>query len=317
MKRTVMVVVLALAATASASDRKPTPKAEKTPEAKVDEKPDVASDGAGSDAEQPLPPHIEGPKLVDLGNDLEIDLPTGAILFERDVVRQLAEKQGAPTEGLVAWIGRRDADWQIVIHYNDAGYITDSDADQLDADELLAAFREGTALHNEKRKQLGVPELFIDGWSERPRYERTAHHLVWGVNVHNTDGPAINYFTRILGRRGFASVNLIDDAAKIESSKRAAAPLLGAIRFRPGARYADHQSSDKDSDMSLRNLVLGGTGVAIAAKTGLLMKILLVLKKGILLVVIGIGGFFRWLFRRKRHDETPPAPPEPPAPAPT
>jgi hypothetical protein len=48
--------------------------------------------------------------------------------------------------------------------------------------------------------------------------------------------------------------------------------------------------------------VLGGAGVAVAAKLGLFAKLLgflFALKKGLILVVLAIGGFFRRLLRRK------------------
>jgi uncharacterized membrane-anchored protein len=276
--------------------------------------------GSADDAEAQLPAHILGPKLVDLGGGNEIDLPANTILFERDVAREMLKKGGDSGENVEAIVVRPGADWSVVIQYDDAGYVSDSDADKLDADDLFASFKSGNEEQNARRKEMGISPLVLDGWSEKPQYDILTHQLNWGLKAHADTGPIINFFTRVLGRNGFMSVNLIDSPDRIEASKRDAADVIGATRFKQGMRYQDHASGDKDSGIGLRGLVLGGTGVAIAAKTGLLLKLLLILKKGIIVIFAAVGGFFRWLFGKKKKPaevvvaETPPTPPQDPPP---
>ena len=128
----------------------------------------------------------------------------------------------------------------------------------------------------------------------------------------------MNFFTRLLGREGFLSVNLIDDPAKIEASKAQALSVLTAVHFASGSRYEDHATSDKSSGMGLKALMLGGAGLLVAKKTGILIAILLALKKALIVVVAAIGGFFKWLFRRKSSTRTTPITPSetPPSDAP-
>jgi len=47
-------------------------------------------------------------------------------------------------------------------------------------------------------------------------------------------------------------------------------------------------SSDKSSGIGLRGLVLGDAGVAVPSKLGLIAKLLLVFKKGFILIFAGI-----------------------------
>ncbi len=277
--------------------------------------------GSGAPAEQ-LPEHITGPKTVDLGNDAQIDLPEGMILFEAPVAKKLVESGGGTGDHVVAAIARPGQSWGVIVEYDGIGYVDDSDAKDLDAGELLKSYQEGTAEQNTRRKQLGVPELFIDGWSEMPRYEAGVHHLVWGLKAHDTTGPVINFFTRVLGRNGYLSINLIDAPDAIEKSKVDAMAVLTSTTFKAGARYTDHKSGDKDSGIGLKALVLGGAGIAVvkAAKAGLIIKLLLVFKKGFILVIAGIAAFFRKIFGRKKKmsldiDGTPPMDP-PSAPPP-
>ena len=319
----VCVVCAVSAAHADKAKSKPAPKPAPTPVVE-----DIGSAGSAQAPADDMPAHIEGPKLVDLGNGTEIDLPANTILFERDVARDMLKKaDGNDAENVEALIVRPGTDWAVIVEYEGAGYVSDGDADDLDADELFDAYKKGNDDQNARRKTLGIGPLILDGWSEKPRYDVLTHQLHWGLKGHSDQGPVINFFTRVLGRNGFMSVNLIDTPDRIEQSKQDTANVVGATRFKQGMRYQDHASGDKDSGIGLKGLVLGGTGVAIAAKTGLLLKLLLILKKAFIVIVAAVGGFFRWLFGKKKKDQAlvvtepvpptsppqDPPPPEPPA----
>lgn len=259
-----------------------------------------------AEIEAQMPAHINGPKLVDLGNNIVVDLPAGMVLFEKAEATAMLEKGGDHSENVNAVVLKVDADWAIVIQYDDVGYVTDKDADQLDPSQLFSQYEEGNKSQNERRKAMGIGELFLDGWSEMPKYDKAAHHLVWGLKAHTDTGQIVNYFRRILGRSGYMSVNLIDAPERLEASKLATAALVGGTKFKAGSAYEDHKSEDKSSGMGLRALVLGGTGLVAlkVAKTGLIIKLLLIFKKGFIVVFAAIGGFFRWLFGKKNKDET-------------
>jgi uncharacterized membrane-anchored protein len=254
--------------------------------------------------EASLPPHLNGPKLVDLGHNIEVDLPAGMLLLERTAAQEMLKAGGSQGDDVLAIVGKVDADWMVVIEYSDVGYVTDTDADKLDANDLFAQYQAGTKQQNERRKSLGVPELVLDGWSELPGYRKQHHQLVWGLKGHTTEGPVINYFTRLLGRNGYLSVNLIDAPERIEQSKIEAAAVLTGVRYQTGFKYEDHVAGDKSSGIGLRALVLGGTGIAVlkAAMAGFIIKLLLVFKKGFLGIGAAIAGFFKWLLGRKNKD---------------
>lgn len=315
---TVCLVVVGVSGAAVAGKDKAAPP---KPEAAAAEAPDpkaASANEASPDADkEPTIPHIVGPKHVELGHNASIDLPEGMILIERKAAQELMRQGGNSAEAVVALIAPRaeGPTWHVVIEAEDVGYVDDDDANDIDASDMLDEFKKGTIEQNKLRKEKGVPELFVDRWSEPPRYERAQHHLVWGLAVHDSDGPAVNFFTRLLGREGYLSVDLIDDPGKIESSKGQALSVLTAVHFAAGSRYEDHASSDKSSGMGLKALMLGGAGLLIAKKTGLLVVILLGLKKGLIVVVAAIGGFFKWLFRRKSStsSETPPSDGPPPS----
>ena len=295
----VVLVVLAVSSVAMAANEKAPPDGAKPKDAAEAPEEDGLARFLAS------VPHLVGPKPVSLGHNAQLDLPAGMNLLEQTQAQELMRKMGNDTEGVVAVIlppVGSTSTWLVVIGASDVGYVDDDDADELDAAEMLEQFKQGTLEQNKKRVAMNIPELFIDGWSERPHYEPATHHLVWGLNAHDTESKVVNYFTRFLGRMGYMSVNLIDDPATIEASKAQALSVLTALHFDNGWRYEDHVSSDRDSGIGLKALVLGGAGVVIAKKTGILVAVLLFLKKGIVVVVVAIGGFFRWLFRRKKDE---------------
>jgi uncharacterized membrane-anchored protein len=315
----IATVIMGLPAVAAAEAKQPAKPPAKTAGGAKAEKPDPASsadaakpddadakaEGSGAEPEQTMPAHLVGPKHVELGSNASIDLPDGMIMYERAVAQELLRKGGEPADNIVAIVFKPESDWHVSIGYADSGYIDDSDADDLDAKELLDSYKKGTEEQNKVRKSLGRAELIIDSWSEAPRYEKQVHHLAWGINAHAVDGKVINFITRILGRNGFISVTLVDEPDRIEASKKEALPIVAGTRFNAGATYADHASSDRSSGIGLRGLVLGGAGVAVASKLGLFAKLLLVFKKGIILLVAGIAALFRVIFRRKKATPDP------------
>ena len=315
------VLVLALVSGAAADNGKAPRKKAKA--AKVAPPAPVEPAPAEAVADEPpvdLPDHVVGPKLVDLGHGAEIELPAGMLLFERTVAQELMRKAGNDATSVVAAIlPAGEGTWMVVIEADDVGYVSDDDADDLDASAMLEQYKLGTIEQNKTRTSMGILELYIDGWSEPPRYERLKRHLVWGLNAHDSEGKTVNFFTRFLGRNGYLSVNLIDDPATIEAAKIEALSILTATRYKPGSRYDDHVDGDKDSGIGLKALILGGTGLAVAKKGGILIAIVLFFKKGFIFVIAGLGGLFRWLTgKKKKHaasiDPTPPAPPpDPPA----
>lgn len=279
--------------------------AAKAKQAPPPEEPATGSADGSAAMEDPFDnlPRIVGPKLISLGHQAEIDLPAGMTLFEADAAKTLVRKGGSSGEGVVAAIVPPVGTWVVLIEADDAGYVTDSDADELDANSMLESFKQGTIAQNVRRREMKIPELFVDGWTNPPKYEKAKHHLIWGLDLHDSDGKIINFFTRFLGRNGYLSVNLIDSPENIEQSKVQALTVLQAVRFQNGARYEDHADGDKSSGLGLKALVIGGGAVLVAKKTGLLVVLLLALKKGFIVVIAAIGGFFKWITGRKKKEE--------------
>jgi uncharacterized membrane-anchored protein len=262
---------------------------------------------------------IDGPSKVELGHDLVLDLPAGFLYLDPPQAKKLMEKNGNFwNDNLLGVVAKGDADWLITIRYTEEGYVKDDEAAKLNADDLLKQIRDGTEEANEERAKRGFKPFHVAGWSEPPRYEAKHHHMVWGTRLKHDETPndTVNFNTRVLGRRGFVAINLIDDATTLEASKPDAAAILAATTYKPGARYEDFDSSkDKVAEYGLTALVLGGAGLAAlkVAKVGLLAKfgakllaLLLALKKAIVLALAGLGAWLKKVLGRDKKVSTTP-----------
>ncbi len=257
----------------------------------------AAADGNEEDAYADVK-HEKGPKTVSIGDGLEIAIPAGFILLDPSVYTPMFIKEGADVTGYKgSLLSLTDDSWRIDVQYYDKGYVSDKDAANLHAKELFDSYVQGTNAMNATRRLNGITELFIDSWQTEPRYEATKHHLVWGLNAHSTDGKVVNLVTNLLGRRGLVEIMLIADADKIDAQQVLAQPAMDGVRFTVGSTYEDFDSStDKDSGLGLRALVLGGVGVAVAKKTGLLLVVLLAMKKGAFVIFAPIILVFKKIF---------------------
>jgi uncharacterized membrane-anchored protein len=269
-----------------------------------------APSGSAS-VEAPVMPWQAGPRTLDLGHSLDLALPEHYAFLGMPHAGELMKKIGNfHNENLVGVVvPDDDAEWFVSIRYDEVGYVKDDE--KIDSNELLQAIKEGTEEANKERVAAGFKALNIEGWSQEPAYDRGKHHLVWGITAASQDGKSINYNTRVLGRRGYVSINLVTAPETAAEYRPHATALLAATTFRPGARYEDFDSKlDKVAEYGLTGLILGGAGLGAAklVKLGFFAKFwnvilagLIAMKKGVIFVVAGIAALLKKIFGRKNE----------------
>jgi uncharacterized membrane-anchored protein len=225
-----------------------------------------------------------------------------------DARRVLEEFWGNPPDpsvlGLVLPVGLSLADtnsWVAVVTYSDEGYVSDQEANAIDYSAMLQEMKDGAADENAMRRQAGYPTVELIGWASPPRYDATAKKLHWAKELafEGSDGHTVNYDVRVLGRRGYLSLNAIGHLEQLKAMQSGMQRLIPQVDFIDGERYADFDgSTDKVAAYGLAALV----GGAFAAKTGLLGKLLALLiaaKKIVIPLAIGAIALAVKLFRRK------------------
>jgi uncharacterized membrane-anchored protein len=255
--------------------------------------------------DQPTKPKLnvlKGPATAKLGGVAQINLPAGYNFLDGATTRSILKAYGEPVSGKeLGLIEATNAHWSVMFEFADIGYVKDDDKDKLDADKMLAGFKEGTAEQNKQRVAMGRPPLEIVGWEQPPHYDETTHNLTWAIRCTSEGRQILNYNTRRLGRLGVMEVVLICEPDQLQGTLPTFTSLLAGYSFQTGNNYAEYRKGDKVAKYGLAALVLGGAAVG-AAKLGLLAWLLPFLKKGWILIVAafaGIANFFRKLFGKK------------------
>jgi len=196
--------------------------------------------------------------------------------------------------------------WAVVVSYVSDGYVSDADAAKVDYTDLLTKMQKATEASNPERLKQGYHAMELVGWAEPPHYDADSHKLYWARNLKLTKadgsivGQSLNYDIRVLGRRGYLSLNAVAPIDQLDKVRADMPQVLAMTDFDTGERYADYDSkTDKLAAYGIAALVAGG----IAAKAGLFAKLglmLLALKKFVIIGIAAIVGFFRKLFNRKK-----------------
>ena len=248
---------------------------------------------------------VYGPKTVILGDNIAvINLPKHFIFLDKYDTRKFFEEIKEPYAGneLGIIFPQKDLRWFALFRYVQTGYIKDDEVDKLNPKELLQIIKENTEKANKERKKMGVPTIEVIDWYSPPHYDRYNHSLTWAIIGKQEDRKelVINYSSIILGRYGILSCTVVGeyiDASLIYSKMDF---LVSSTKFTQGRKYEEWRQGDKIADITLTGLITGGTAAAAygAAKTGLLAKMGKFLFKGILIILIPIIAFFRWLWRK-------------------
>jgi uncharacterized membrane-anchored protein len=197
-----------------------------------------------------------------------------------------------------------DSGWAVILTYDDDGHIDDSDAAEIDYDDMLKDMKEGTEDHNGERKKAGFEPVHLIGWAEKPRYDASAKKLYWAkeLSFEGTAGNTLNYDVRVLGREGVLSMNAVAGMDRLEQIRGDMRPLAEVAEFNEGYRYGEFNAkTDRVAEYGLAALIVAGVG----AKLGLFAKLgvfLLAMKKFIIIGFVALGAFIKKLFGKK--DET-------------
>jgi uncharacterized membrane-anchored protein len=246
---------------------------------------------------------VVGPGKGAMKDLAAIDVPAGYIFAKAADVPKLMELMQNPVSGKEAgFLAPEDMSWFMVFEFDDIGYVKDDERDKLDADAILTNIKEGTAAGNEERKKRGWVTMNIVGWEQQPRYDPSSNNLTWAVRAESEGNQIVNFNTRILGRGGVMEVALVCDPPQLAGVLPTSQKLLTKYSFNEGQRYAEFKKGDKIAAYGLAALITGG-GLAVAAKSGLLAKLLKVLAKFGIFIAAGAAAIFKKLFGKK--EETP------------
>lgn len=221
-------------------------------------------------------------------------------LSPADTDRLLVEGWGNPkgesTLGMIlpASVSPLDAaGWGVIVEYEDSGHVSDSDAKEINYDELLADMQKGTKENNAERAKAGYGTIDLVGWASKPFYDAGGHRMHWAkeLKFSESDGNTLNYNIRVLGREGVLILNAVAGMNQFAAIRPELENVVKVAEFTPGNRYTEfNASTDRAAEYGLAALVAGG----VAAKAGWLAPILIFFKKFVVLILLGLG----WLGKK-------------------
>ncbi len=248
-----------------------------------------------------------------VGNVARLDVPdTFYYLNSNDSAKVLTEIWGNPpstAEGILGMLFPANStpfesnSWGVTIEYVEEGYISDEDADDIDYEELLTQMKRDTADSSKARIEQGYEAIALIGWASTPYYDKNENKLHWAKEIKfgESDENTLNYNIRILGRKGMLVLNFIAGVNQLEEINGQLPNVLAMAEFEKGSRYADFNPDiDEVAAYGLGALIAG----KVIAKTGLLAAAFIFLKKFGVIIVIGIGAFFKRLWSNRKSKTT-------------
>ena len=188
--------------------------------------------------------------------------------------------------------------WGVTIEYEEDGYVSDENAEDIDYTDLLIDMQDNIEKSNKDREAQGYEAIHLVGWAASPYYDKASHKLHWAQELQfgSQSNNTLNYNIRILGRKGVLILNFIAGMDQLSMIDEQIDTVLNIAEFDEGSRYADFDPDiDKVAAYGIGALIAG----KVAAKLGLLATILIFFKKFWILAVLGVGGFFKKLFGKK------------------
>lgn len=242
---------------------------------------------------------IKGPTTVDVAGNSKLTIPEGYVFLDKANTAKFDEIWQNLSSGNEVMVAPESLDWSAYLEFADEGYVKDDE--KIDAAALLKTLKDNTEEANKERKSRGWAELHIIDWASPPAYNQATKRLEWATVLESEGGRGANFFTKILGRRGYTSLVMVSSVQDMPAAEAELNKVLAGYRFNDGETYAEYKPGDKVAEYGLAALVLGGAA-AIATKKGfwaVLASFFAAAWKFIIAAVIGAGAWLKNLFKKK------------------
>lgn len=255
----------------------------------------------------------KGPSTAAIAGQATLNIPANYYFVPKmqanALMKAMGNSESPELYGLIVPNDEKD-NALFTVEYQADGYVKDNEAKDLNPDDILQSYKEGTEQANEERVKQGYPALEVTGWAQKPVYDAASHRLTWAMLGHDkgagtADDDGVNYETRILGREGVISITMLVNAKELSASQAKADALTTGLQYNEGKKYENFSASagDKVAEYGLAALITG----AVAKKLGLFAVILAFVAKFAKLGLIAVFAAFPFLKRMFKRKEKPEA----------
>jgi len=186
---------------------------------------------------------VKGPTTVEVQGNSKLTIPDQYVYLDAGNTKKFLELQHNLSDGREVMVAPQNMEWMAYLEFSDEGYVKDNE--KIDAPALLKTLQSNTEAGNEERRRRGWNELKLVDWATPPVYNTTTKRLEWATILDSKEGRAVNFSTKILGRRGYTSVIMVTDPANLQAAESNLDHVLTGYSFNAGETYADWRSGDK------------------------------------------------------------------------
>jgi uncharacterized membrane-anchored protein len=245
---------------------------------------------------------VKGPTTVAVVGDSKLVIPEGYLFLDQAETSKFLELNQNLSDGSEMMLAPDSLRWTAYFSFADEGYVKDNE--KIDAPELLSVMQKNTEASNAERRRRGWSELHLTGWASPPAYNSSTKRLEWATRLQSSDGSDVNFFTKILGRKGHTTVILVTSPEGLATSRPQLDAALTGYNFNAGSRYSEFVPGDKVAEYGLAALILGGAA-AVATKKGfwaIIAGFLATAWKFLIAAFVAAAGALRKLFGKKSAD---------------
>jgi uncharacterized membrane-anchored protein len=237
---------------------------------------------------------VKGPTTVAVEGNSKLVIPEQYVYLDARNTTKFLELQHNLGDGREVMVAPSNMEWMAYLEFSAEGYVKDNE--KIDAAALLKTLQENTESGNEQRRSRGWNELRLVDWATPPVYNTTTKRLEWATILDSKEGRAVNFSTKILGRRGYTSVIMVTDPVNLNAAEGSLDKVLTGYAFNSGETYGDWRSGDRVAEYGLAALIVGGVA-AVAAKKGFFSVLAGFLAVAWKFLVAGAVAAMAWLRR--------------------
>ncbi len=241
---------------------------------------------------------VKGPTSVPVGKNAKLMIPENYVFLDTANTSKFEELNENLSNNKEVMVAPADLHWSAYLEFDEGGYVKDDE--KINVDDLLKSLQEGTESTNAERQKRGWTPLHVLGWAAPPAYNHDTKRLEWATKLQSDNGTGVNFFTKILGRRGHTSVVMVTAPSGLNDAEAALNTVLDGYAYSAGETYAEWKPGDKVAEYGLAALVLGGAA-AVATKKGLwavIASFLAAAWKAVAAAVVTAGAWLRNRFKK-------------------
>jgi uncharacterized membrane-anchored protein len=231
-------------------------------------------------------------------------LPEGYSMLRGDAARRMMFlNQGIELPNTEAYLYNNDLGTEIDFSFNESGFVSLDDWEDIDPDGLLQSIIDTAETENAERRKNGVSEIYIKAWIQPPTLDRDSKSIHWALDVMDEGSQMriVNAVALKLGRRGYEMAVWVGTLEQYQDSNELRVAALDNHDFQPGSRFADYTTGDKLAGFGIASLVAVTAGAnsntAKAGAAGLIAAAVAFGKKFIIVPILlafgAVGAFFR------------------------